>query len=109
MMSHEVDTVRQSIRRFITDNFLFGRCVELSDSASFLQNGLLDSTGMLELLSFLEQEHAVNIRPEEVVPENLDSVDCITAFLHRKLHANGVAREEPLQQGGADECAVVIQ
>ena len=75
----------EKVRQFITDNFLFGQQAQLSDTASFLEDGIIDSTGMLELISFLEEEHGIIISTEELIPENLDSVDRISRFLERKL------------------------
>jgi acyl carrier protein len=83
----------EKIRQFIIDNFLFGQQAQLSDAASFLEIGIIDSTGMLELISFLEQEHGISISPDELIPENLDSVDRITRFLERKLEAGELMRE----------------
>jgi acyl carrier protein len=77
----------EKIRQFITDNFLFGHQAELSDSDSFLENGIIDSTGMLELISFLEKEYGISVSTEELIPENLDSIDRIIRFLERKLQA----------------------
>ena len=72
-------------REFIVDNFLYGDASALDDNKSFLDNGIVDSTGMLELISFLEHTFHVTIEPEEMVPENLDSVHRIETFLVRKL------------------------
>jgi len=83
----------EKIRQFIIDNFLFGQQAQLSDSASFLENGIIDSTGMLELISFLEEEHGISISAEELIPENLDSIDRITGFLERKLQPSELTLE----------------
>jgi acyl carrier protein len=78
----------EKIRQFIIDNFLFGRKAQLSDDMSFLENGIIDSTGMLELISFVEEEHGINITAEELIPENLDSIARITRFLQQKLQTS---------------------
>ena len=83
----------EKIRQFILDNFLFSQQAQLSNDASFLDNGIIDSTGMLELISFLEELHDISIGTEELIPENLDSVDRITRFLERKLEAGELMRE----------------
>jgi acyl carrier protein len=83
----------EKVRQFITDNFLFGQQAQLSDTASFLENGIIDSTGMLELISFLEEEHGISISTEELIPENLDSVERISRFLERKLHPSELTLE----------------
>lgn len=78
---------REKIRHFIRENFLFGGDDELRDNDSFLDMGIVDSTGVLELVSFLETEWGVPIEDSELVPENLDSVDNILQFLERKQTA----------------------
>ena len=75
----------KDIREFVTLNFLFGDASSLNDDISFLDSGIIDSTGMLELITFLEQTYKFKIRDEEMVPENLDSVNRIVQFLTQKL------------------------
>ena len=77
--------VKQAVRDFIETSFLFreGRD-RLEDRESLLGAGLIDSTGILELVSFLEAEFAITMQDEEIVPDNLDSVDQIAAYVERK-------------------------
>lgn len=75
---------RDTIRNFVRENFLFGGDDELRDDDSFLDMGIVDSTGVLELVSFLETEWELTIDDSELVPENLDSIDSIVQFLERK-------------------------
>lgn len=79
------DSLKQSIRRFIEASFLFreGRG-GLADDESLLGAGLIDSTGILELVSYLETEFGIVVLDEEIVPENLDSVGQIAAYVDRK-------------------------
>jgi len=88
MRIHEEDgmqEVEKKIRDFILENFLFTEDQsELANSASFLEEGIVDSTGILEVISFLEDEFEVDIEDEEMVPDNLDSVNNIVAFISRK-------------------------
>jgi len=79
--------MRDKIRHFIIDNFLFGDDRGLNDSTSLLSAGVVDSTGILEMVSFLESEFAIKIKDEELVPEHLDSIDNISLFLQKKLTA----------------------
>ena len=73
------------IRGYILDNFLFtDDQSELSNSDSFLEKGLVDSTGILEIISFIEDEFNLKVDDDEMVPENLDSVDSILNFLKSK-------------------------
>ncbi len=78
---------REKIRHFIRESFLFGGDDELRDDDSFLEMGIVDSTGVLELVAFLESEWELTIDDSELVPENLDSVDNIVGFLDRKRTA----------------------
>ena len=73
------------VRAFIVDNFLFGDGSSLKDDTSFLQERIVDSTGILEVITFLEDEFSIKIEDDELLPENLDSLKNIDAFLKRKL------------------------
>jgi acyl carrier protein len=82
-------SVRQEIRHFIVQNFLFGQDQELKEGTSFLESGIIDSTGVLELVAHLEETYDVKVKDDELVPDNLDSVDAIVAYLDRKRAASG--------------------
>jgi acyl carrier protein len=85
-----MSAIRQQIRDFITANFLFGQGAEtLVDDQSFLETGVIDSTGVLELISFLEQQFEIAVEDQEVVPANLDSVSQLVDFIQRKKAAQG--------------------
>lgn len=75
----------KNINKFIVDNFLFGDDNTIANNASLLENGIIDSTGVLELISFLEETYEITIEDDEMIPENLDSVDNINTFLKKKL------------------------
>lgn len=80
-------TTAQMLRQFIIDNFLFGQCdTPLSDEDSFLDNGIIDSTGVLELVSFVEGALGITIDDDELVPDNLDSIRKLLQFIERKQH-----------------------
>ena len=74
----------KEIRDFVVTNFLFGDASSLQDDTPFLESGIVDSTGMLELIMFLEETYDIKIEPEEMLPENLDSVNKAVQFLGRK-------------------------
>jgi len=76
---------RDKIRAFIMENFLFGNDQGLNDDTSFLDEGIIDSTGILELVSFLEEEFDISVEDEEILPENLDSIKNVVAYLERKM------------------------
>ena len=73
-MGLKKDTV-EPVRNFVLQNFLFGRTENIGDGQSFLESGIIDSTGILELVTFLEHTYHIQIGDEELVPENLDSID----------------------------------
>ena len=75
------------VRRFVVANFLLGRGDAFSDHDSFLEQGIIDSTGILELVSFLEETYAIEITEEELNPDNLDSISKIAEYLCRKLQS----------------------
>lgn len=81
--------MHQQLRQFIVDTFLYGRPNGLRDETSFLEAGIIDSTGVLELISHLEQTYGLHLEDHELVPENLDSINRLAAFLERKLRQQG--------------------
>ena len=76
--------LKDKIRSFIVDNFLFGNDDGLTDSASFLEEGIIDSTGILELVSYIEEEFLFSIEDEELIPENLDSINNVVNYIEKK-------------------------
>ncbi len=77
--------LKDKIRQFIVEDFLFGDDNGLKDDTSFLDEGIIDSTGILELVSFLEEEFSISVEDEELIPENLDSIMNVVAYLERKM------------------------
>ena len=76
---------RTMIREFIIDNFLFGERERApKDEDSFLELGIIDSTGILELVGFLEEKFRFSVKDDELVPENLDSVDNVVRYIEKK-------------------------
>lgn len=80
------------IRNFIVEKFLFEDDGKLSNEDSFLENGVIDSTGVLELVAFLEETFGFRMEDDEVVPENLDSICNAASFVDRKLSDQAPAR-----------------
>jgi acyl carrier protein len=75
-----------SVRRFIGENFLFREEIEsLPEDASFLEAGIIDSTGVLELVCFLESTFGIEIADDEMLPGNLDSIRAVSAYVQRKV------------------------
>lgn len=80
--------VRDKVRDYIIENFLFGDTTPLtSDTLSLLDEGIIDSVGVMELVAFLEQDFSVSVDDDDLVPENLDSVANLVAFVGRKTEA----------------------
>ncbi|WP_338867131.1 acyl carrier protein [Myxococcus stipitatus] len=74
-------SIRDRIRGFIVDTFFVD---DFADNDSFLRKGLIDSTGMMELVAFLESDFGIKLEDKELVPENLDSLARVVAFVERK-------------------------
>ncbi len=81
--------VRTQVRQFVVDSFLFGQNGQsLNDDDSFLDLGIVDSTGVLELVGFLETQFHVSVANDELIPDNLDSVSKVATFVSSKLRPN---------------------
>ena len=76
--------VKEKIRTFIIENYLFGDDEGLEEGTSFLDKGIIDSTGILELIDYISEEFSITVEDEELIPENLDSINNVTAFIARK-------------------------
>jgi acyl carrier protein len=72
------------VRQFIADRFLFGDDKQLGDSESLLDASIVDSTGILEIVAYLEGHYGIKVDNEELIPENLDTIANIGAFLRKK-------------------------
>jgi acyl carrier protein len=80
-----MQAIEQQLRQFVVNNFLFGQGEDqLSNHDSFLEKGIVDSTGILELVVFLEKQYRIKIEDEELIPANLDSIDNLLRFIEKK-------------------------
>ena len=79
------------IRQFVVENFLFGQEGNLTASQSFLDSGIIDSTGVLELIGFVESRYGISVQDDELVPANLDSIERVARFVDTKLKGAPVA------------------
>lgn len=87
-----VEKYSEEIRAFIVSNFMFGQSgASLSDDQSLLETGVIDSTGMLELVSFIEDTYGITVGDHELVPANLDSLSNVSRLVARKLASAGSA------------------
>ncbi len=73
------------IREFLSESYLISEDDQLQDADSFIEKGVLDSTGVLELVAFIEEAFAVSVEDAELVPENLDSINLVANFVRRKM------------------------
>ncbi|KAA6458330.1 acyl carrier protein [Acidobacteria bacterium AB60] len=80
------------LRSFVVKNFLFGEDQRLDNADSFLDNGIIDSTGILELVMYLQHTYEIEIYDEELIPDNLDSVNRLAAFVEHKLAMPAVSK-----------------
>jgi acyl carrier protein len=76
--------IKDKVRGFIISNFYVADPAALKDDASLLDAGIVDSTGVLEVISFIEGEFGITVDDAEMIPENLDAVNHITAFVQKK-------------------------
>ena len=76
--------LKAQVRAFVTSNFYVADPETLEDSASLLDGGIIDSTGVLEVIGFIEETFGFTVEDNEMLPENLDSIDHISTFIERK-------------------------
>jgi acyl carrier protein len=79
--------IKQAVRTYVEQNFLVGSETRIGDGDSLLQLQIVDSTGFLELVNFIESSFGVKVGDDEMVPENLETIASIDEFVRRKLAA----------------------
>ena len=77
--------IKVKIKEFLQENYIFDSENGLDDDDSLLENGIIDSTGVLELILFLEENYQIKVNDDEILPENLDSVNNICNFAKKKI------------------------
>jgi acyl carrier protein len=101
----DIATIAQEVRRFIAENYFLGDDFQFADADSFLDHGIIDSTGILELVGFLQNAYGITIEDEELVPQNLDSITAVSVFVQSKVNgaaqAHRVAVRQVVLGGGA--------
>ncbi|HYD31440.1 MAG TPA: acyl carrier protein [Azospirillaceae bacterium] len=83
--------VMEQVRQYIIDNFLLGDDSGLDSAESLLDSGIIDSTGIMDVVAFLESRFGVTVEDEDLIADNLDSVRRIAGFVERKLAAQKAA------------------
>jgi acyl carrier protein len=94
------------IRQFIIDNYLFGNDDGLQDTDQLRQKGIIDSTGVLELIAFVEKTFELTIDDREIIPENLDTIERIADFVQAKKSGGNVHTLEMAYGESPDMTAV---
>ena len=77
--------IQEKVREFVTSNFYVANPASLQNAESLLDSGVMDSTGVLELIAFIEETYGITIEDSEMLPENLDSIDRVSDFVARKI------------------------
>ncbi|HDZ24169.1 MAG: acyl carrier protein [Deltaproteobacteria bacterium] len=77
--------VAGAVRSFIVEYFLFGDDENLNDHTSFIEEAIVDSTGILELVAFVEETFSIRVEDEELIPENLDSISSVERYVSSKM------------------------
>lgn len=80
--------IESEIHDFVINNFLFGKADGLRDDDSLLGKGVIDSTGVLELVGFLQERFDIRMEDDEIIPDNLDSIDNLINFVDKKLRSS---------------------
>jgi acyl carrier protein len=84
----ETAVISERVRRFIVENYFMASDFTFADGDSFLAHGIIDSTGILELVGFLQETYGITMEDEELIPQNLDSVSAVSAYVGRKLNGS---------------------
>ena len=84
-------SIQEEIRGFIVDKFLLGKESGLNDDTSFLKDGIVDSLGIMQLVSFVQEQYLIAIEDEDLTPQNLDSIERVSQFIQgkKRLIASG--------------------
>jgi acyl carrier protein len=94
----DTQTVNSRIREFVLATFPLARKRGVKDSDHLLDNGIVDSMGVLELVEFLQQEFCLQVSDEELLPENFQSIQQVASFVRAKLGTNGTKLSGPEKQ-----------
>lgn len=81
--------LNDELRKFVTDNFMYGKPYEgFADDDSFIERGIIDSTAVMELVAFLEARYGIKLQDQDLIPDNLDSINSLTRFVENRLQPN---------------------
>ena len=91
-----METIKEQLHEYITQNYFFDPEAGLEDTDSFLELGIIDSVGILELVSYIEKKYGIEVNADELVPENLDSIENVANLVQRKREARDVANAKAI-------------
>jgi acyl carrier protein len=81
--------LNDELRKFVTDNFMYGKPYEgFADDDSFIERGIIDSTAVMELVAFLEGRYGIKLQDQDLIPDNLDSINSLARFVENRLQPN---------------------
>ena len=81
--------LNDELRKFVTDNFMYGKPYEgFADDDSFIERGIIDSTAVMELVAFLEARYGIKLQDQDLIPDNLDSINSLARFVGNRLQPN---------------------
>jgi acyl carrier protein len=97
--------VREQVRDFVRTNFLFNSATPIDDDSSLMEQGIVDETGVLELVMFVEETYGIQVDEGDLIPENFDSIDRISSYIFEHLTAREALSEEEgsLADDGGEE------
>lgn len=89
-MNNQLETsaivlVREQVRDFVCTNFLFNSAAPIDDDSSLIERGIIDETGVLELVMFVEETYGIQVDEVDLIPENFDSIDRISSYIAERL------------------------
>lgn len=93
-----MESIEKELRAFLSENFIFAKNGDYTDDSPFLEMGILDSTGMLELLDFLEKRYRIVFDDAELIPEYLGSISAVARCVRRKLAEQDLVAEVTAEQ-----------
>ena len=81
--------LNDELRKFVTDNFMYGKPYEgFADDDSFIERGIIDSTAVMELVAFLEARYGIKLQDQDLIPDNLDSINSLARFVENRIQPN---------------------
>lgn len=102
-------TIEQKLRQIVAETFLVGdESASLQGDDSFIEKGLIDSTGILQLVEIVEQEFGFKVEDEDLIPENLDSINRLVAFVERKMLACSEAGASAADSASTASCSAGV-